>query len=31
MELLLGKGFSRREIASRMRRFYPEWNYEQRY
>jgi coenzyme F420-reducing hydrogenase gamma subunit len=30
MELLLGKGFSRNEIVSRMQRFYPEWNYEQR-
>lgn len=31
MELLLKKGFSRQEIISRMRRFYPEWDYEQRY
>jgi hypothetical protein len=29
-ELLLAKGFSREEIVSRMQRFYPEWNYEQR-
>jgi hypothetical protein len=31
MELLLRKGFSRAEIVSRMKRFCPEWNYEQRY
>ncbi len=30
MELLLEKGFSREEIERRMRRFYPEWDYEQR-
>ncbi|MGD0586605.1 MAG: NADH:ubiquinone oxidoreductase [Oryzomonas sp.] len=30
MELLLNKGFPRDEIVSRMQRFYPEWNYEQR-
>jgi sulfhydrogenase subunit delta len=29
--LLLGKGFTREEIERRMRRFYPEWDYEQRY
>ncbi|OGT99912.1 MAG: NADH:ubiquinone oxidoreductase [Geobacteraceae bacterium GWC2_48_7] len=29
-DLLLSKGFSREEIVSRMQRFYPEWNYEQR-
>jgi len=31
VELLLEKGFTREEIERRMRRFYPEWNYEQRY
>lgn len=31
MELLLEKGFSREDIVSRMRRFCPEWDYEQRY
>lgn len=30
LELLLGKGFMREEIERRMRRFYPEWDYEQR-
>lgn len=30
MGLFLGKGFTRDEIVSRMQRFYPEWNYEQR-
>ncbi|BCS55764.1 NADH:ubiquinone oxidoreductase [Geobacter sp. SVR] len=30
VELLLEKGFGRDEIVSRMQRFYPEWNYEQR-
>jgi sulfhydrogenase subunit delta len=30
MELLLRKGFSREEIISRMQRFCPEWDYEQR-
>jgi len=30
MELLLDKGFSLAEIVSRMQRFYPEWDYEQR-
>ncbi len=29
MELLQEKGFSPEEIQRRMRRFYPEWNYEQ--
>ena len=31
VDLLLEKGFTRAEIERRMRRFYPEWNYEQRY
>lgn len=31
LALLLDKGFSKEEIISRMRRFYPEWNNEQRY
>ena len=31
LKLLLEKGFSREEITSRMRRFYPEWDYDQRY
>ncbi|KAF0215248.1 MAG: NADH ubiquinone oxidoreductase 20 kDa [Geobacteraceae bacterium] len=31
MELLMQKGFPREEIISRMRRFCPEWNYEQRH
>jgi sulfhydrogenase subunit delta len=30
LELLLEKGFTRGEIERRMRRFCPEWNYEQR-
>ncbi|HZV82481.1 MAG TPA: NADH:ubiquinone oxidoreductase [Geobacteraceae bacterium] len=30
LELLLDKGFRREEIVSRMQRFYPEWDYEQR-
>jgi len=30
LELLLEKGFTREEIERRMRRFYPEWDYEQR-
>jgi sulfhydrogenase subunit delta len=30
VELLREKGFSREEIVSRMQRFYPEWDYEQR-
>lgn len=30
LELLLEKGFSREEIVRRMRRFYPEWDHEQR-
>ncbi len=29
VELLLEKGISREEIERRMRRFYPEWDYEQ--
>lgn len=31
MKLLLEKGFSQEEINSKMHRFYPEWNHEQRY
>ena len=31
LELLLEKGFTREEIERRMRRFCPEWDYEQRY
>jgi coenzyme F420-reducing hydrogenase gamma subunit len=30
LALLLEKGFAREEIVRRMRRFYPEWDYEQR-
>ncbi len=30
MELLLRKGFSREEIAGRLQRFCPEWDYDQR-
>lgn len=30
LALLLEKGFSREEIANRLRRFCPEWDYEQR-
>ncbi len=30
VRLLLDKGFSREEIVSRMQRFYPEWDYDQR-
>lgn len=30
LELLLVKGVAREEIVSRMQRFYPEWDYEQR-
>jgi sulfhydrogenase subunit delta len=30
MELLFSKGFKREEIVSRMQRFFPEWDYEQR-
>ncbi len=30
LALLLEKGFAREEIMRRMRRFYPEWDYEQR-
>lgn len=31
LQVLLEKGFSMAEIASRLRRFHPEWNYEQRH
>ena len=31
VDLLMEKGFTREEIERRMRRFYPEWDYEQRY
>lgn len=31
LALLVEKGFPREEIERRMRRFYPEWDYEQRY
>ncbi len=30
LALLLEKGFAREEIVRRMRRFYPDWDYEQR-
>lgn len=31
IELLREKGFTREEIVSRLHRFYPEWDHEQRY